>query len=148
MRWLAATIAAGAGLAGGVAALAQGSGDLKVEVRGLRNSQGQIACSLYASAAGFPGDLTKAARKAVAPISGDTATCHFNGAAPGEYAVSVIHDENMNGKLDKNFIGMPTEGIAASNDPDAKFGPPKFDAAKFSYAGGAQTIVVHMHYYP
>jgi uncharacterized protein (DUF2141 family) len=56
----------------------------------------------------------------------------FEGIPQGTYAVSVFHDENMNGKLDKNFVGAPKEGYGASNNPKKRMGPPKFDEAKFS----------------
>jgi len=61
-------------------------------------------------------------------------------------AVSVFHDENGNGKLDRNFIGMPKEGVGASNDAVGTLGPPKFDDARFSYKGGAQSLTIHLRY--
>ena len=60
--------------------------------------------------------------------------------APGDYAVSVFHDENSNGKLDRNFMGMPKEGVGKSNDAAGHFGPPKYDDARFSYKGGQQCV--------
>jgi len=47
------------------------------------------------------------------------------------YAVSVFHDENYNGKLDTNLLGIPREGVGASNDARGNFRPPKFGAAAF-----------------
>jgi uncharacterized protein (DUF2141 family) len=32
-----------------------------------------------------------------------------------KYGITVIHDENNNGKLDTNFLGTPIEGIGFSN---------------------------------
>ncbi|MNT83012.1 hypothetical protein D3C72_2228260 [compost metagenome] len=43
----------------------------------------------------------------------------------------VYHDENNNGKLDKNFIGMPKEPVACSNNAKGFMGPPKYEDAKF-----------------
>ena len=48
---------------------------------------------------------------------------------PGRYAVNAFHDENGNGDLDTNFIGVPSEGYGFANDPDTSFGPADFDAA-------------------
>jgi len=50
---------------------------------------------------------------------------------PGQYALSIFHDRNGNGEMDTNFIGMPKEPIAMSNNAKAKFGPPKYDDAVF-----------------
>jgi len=40
-----------------------------------------------------------------------------------------VHDENSNGKMDTNFIGMPREGVGASNNAKGHMGPLKFRAA-------------------
>ncbi|MDB4987056.1 MAG: hypothetical protein JWN04_2234, partial [Myxococcaceae bacterium] len=52
---------------------------------------------------------------------------------PGTYAVSVIHDENKNNELDMRWLPWPKpkEGVAVSNDPDNRAGPPKWETAKF-----------------
>jgi uncharacterized protein (DUF2141 family) len=71
----------------------------------------------------------------VARISAQKAVCEFPGIAPGTYAVSVYHDENSNDKLDTNFLGIPREGVGASNNARGHMGPPKFDSAKFEWAG-------------
>lgn len=43
----------------------------------------------------------------------------------GTYCFSVYQDTNENQKLDRNFIGIPKEPIAFSNNYKP-FGPPKF----------------------
>jgi len=53
----------------------------------------------------------------------------------GEYAVRVAHDRNGNGKLDSNFVGVPTEPWAMSNNPSGGFGRPSWDQAKFHLDG-------------
>jgi uncharacterized protein (DUF2141 family) len=60
--------------------------------------------------------------------------------------VSVVHDENANGKLDTNFVGMPREGVGASNDAKGHMGPPKFNAASFPYAAGRLDLKIHVNY--
>ena len=72
--------------------------------------------------------------------------CNFSGVTPGRYAVSVFHDENNNGKLATNFVGMPKEGVGASTNAKGHFGPPKFDAAAFRFAGGRQELKIKMTY--
>ncbi len=123
-----------------------GDAVLAVEVHGLRNGQGQVLCFLYASEAGFPADPARAIAKVAAPIAGRAATCRFAGLTPGGYAVAVAHDENGDGRLDRNLIGVPMEGVGASMNPISHFGPPSFDQARFDYAGGAMTLTVQVHY--
>lgn len=50
----------------------------------------------------------------------------------GKYALAVIHDENMNAKLNTNARGSPTEGYSFSNDVKGLFGAPAFSAASFA----------------
>jgi uncharacterized protein (DUF2141 family) len=79
-------------------------------------------------------------------MTNGSAVCEFQGIAPGRYAVSVFHDENSNGKMDTNFIGIPKEGVGASNDAKGRFGPPKFEAAAFQYSGGRLELKVRLEY--
>jgi uncharacterized protein (DUF2141 family) len=113
---------------------ARGAGaanSIKVIVTGLHSDDGEVDCALFNSADGFPGDSGKAIKTVKSKIETQQATCTFVDVAPGEYAVSEFHDENGNGKLDQNFIGMPKEGIGASNDAAGHMGPPKFEVARF-----------------
>ncbi len=119
---------------------------LHVHVVGLRNSNGKVGCTLYNSAADFPENDAKAFRDIDAPIKNDAAWCNFAGIPPGTYAMVVIHDENGNGKFDRDALGMPLEGYAFSNNAHATFGPPSFADASFKYHGGEQWITITMTY--
>jgi uncharacterized protein (DUF2141 family) len=70
----------------------------------------------------------------------------FDKLPAGEYAVSLFHDENDNKVLDKNFIGIPKEGIGTSNDAKGSFGSSKFEDAKFAVKAGLKTITIHIIY--
>ena len=59
------------------------------------------------------------------------ARCDFEGIPAGTYALVVLHDENMNGKVDTNWIGIPKEGYGFSNDAKASFSAPSFKDASF-----------------
>ena len=119
---------------------------IHVEIAGLRNDKGQAVCSLFSSAGDFPKHTENAVAHGTSVISNRHAVCEFSGAAPGTYAVSVFHDENSNGKLDTNFMGIPREGVGASNDAKGHFGPPKFDIASFRFAGGRLELKITIHY--
>ena len=49
----------------------------------------------------------------------------------GMYGIAVFHDENKNGKMDKNFLGIPQEAYGFSNNMRVTFGPPKWEKSKF-----------------
>jgi len=74
------------------------------------------------------------------------ARCDFLDIKPGTYALAVTHDENMNGKIDTNWLGVPKEGYGFSNDAKAMLGPPSFSAASFHYDGQDIEMTISLHY--
>jgi uncharacterized protein (DUF2141 family) len=133
-----------AGLLG--AAPATPGATLTVTLAGIRSDRGSIFCELFASPKGYPTDASKAVQRKQAAISQRAARCVFEGLGPGTYAVAAYHDENGNGKLDTNFLGIPSEGVAASNDAKGTMGPPSFDKAKLSIATADLGITIHLSY--
>jgi len=119
---------------------------LHVEVVGLHSDQGQVFCALYSSRDGFPKQSEKALARVSSAIADKKAVCEFSGIAPGTYAISVFHDENSNGKLDTKFLGIPREGVGASNGAKGHLGPPKFEAAAFSFSGGRLDLKITINY--
>jgi uncharacterized protein (DUF2141 family) len=119
---------------------------IRVEIDGLRNDKGQVLCAIYLSADGFPKRADKALAHANSPISHAHAVCEFPDLNAGTYAISLFHDENSNGKLDTNFMGIPREGVGASNNAKGHFGPPKFDAAAFRFSGGRLELKITVNY--
>ena len=119
---------------------------IHLEIETLRNDKGQVVCALYSSSDGFPKENDKALAHVNSPIADKHAVCEFVGVAAGTYAVSVFHDENSNGKLDTNLLGIPREGVGASNDAKGHLGPPKFDAAAFQFSGGRMTLRIKINY--
>lgn len=97
----------------------------------LENDDGSVYCALHDQAKAFPTEAKKAVAALKVKPRGKKAVCVFSEVKPGTYAVSAYHDSNGNGELDTNWIGIPKEGTAASNDAKGRMGPPKFDDAKF-----------------
>jgi uncharacterized protein (DUF2141 family) len=106
----------------------------------MRSTQGVVRCGLFTE----KGWLKTPVQASVAPIRDGAALCVFKGIAKGVYGISAFHDENSNGKLDTNFIGLPTEDYCASRDARGSFGPPSFSDAKFSYTGGSKRLSARM----
>jgi len=70
----------------------------------------------------------------------------FESIPPENYAIAVIHDQNMNGKLDANFLGVPTEGYGFSKNAKGKLSVPSFSAASFPYNGRNLNLTIRLHY--
>jgi uncharacterized protein (DUF2141 family) len=111
-----------------ISAMATAQVAIKVDIVGLKNNKGQVLIGLYNSENHF---LKKVYKGNVALIQNEKATATFENLPAGEYAISIFHDENSNGKLDANFMGIPKEDYAASNDAKGFMGPPKYKDAKF-----------------
>jgi uncharacterized protein (DUF2141 family) len=131
-----------------LAAQTKDTGTLTVRITGARNTKGKIGITLFQNAQGFPEDPSKAIQQQSVEIDPNTMSGQvtFKNVRQGTFAVSVLHDENGNGKMDKNFVGMPKEGYGASNNPKKKKRAPTFDEAKFSLNASEQTIEVTLIY--
>lgn len=101
---------------------------LKIHVTGFRNDKGKAGGTVFASPDGWPEKTSNAVVHGGFAIENGQATETFQLPA-GKYAVAVIHDENGNHKLDRNFLGIPKEGFGFANNPRVFMSPPSFQAA-------------------
>ncbi|NJM25960.1 MAG: DUF2141 domain-containing protein [Bacteroidia bacterium] len=119
------------------------NGNLKVVVKGVKSTKGSILVALTLNKDTFLkkfdyGLKLKSAKGEVEAV--------FENLPPGIYAISVIHDENDNGTLDTNALGMPKEGFGFGNNAMGKFGPPPFKEATITWAGSGDSQVVELRY--
>jgi len=106
------------------------AGEINLTVLGKELNGKMIYVAAYDNAADFPAGRTSVTRRAVR-ASSDRIELTLSGVTPGYYALSVFADMNTNGKLDRNFLGIPGEPTGASNDARGRFGPPAFLDAVF-----------------
>jgi uncharacterized protein (DUF2141 family) len=118
---------------------------LTVVVDSLSSKQGEVCMRIYAKEQGFPQSATGVVQSGCTKITGRVATKEFYGLKYGTYAVALFHDEDGNGKLNTNFLGIPREGFGISNNPIVKLSAPKFKSASFFLRGNA-TIKIGMKY--
>ncbi len=120
---------------------------IHVKILDIRNSTGAVACALFESPTGFPTEYLHAATNImIIKVRDKQARCDFEDIPPGTYALAVVHDENMNGELDANWLGIPTEGYGFSNDAKALLGAPTFSAASFPYDGKNLALTISLNY--
>lgn len=120
------------------------SSEITVKVTGLKSEKGAVGFGLFNTDKYF---LRKEGKykKAQVKISENGTFYTFKNIPEGIYAISVYHDENGNGKLDKNLIGFPKEGVGISNDAKGFFGPPTFEDARFVLKA-YKTITIRVNY--
>jgi uncharacterized protein (DUF2141 family) len=122
---------------------------LTVYVTGIRNDQGQVFIQLWNTPDGFPRQGEKALKFVAidaTKAANGTVTTTFSDLAPGTYAVSTLHDENRNGKMDTNAFGIPKEGWAVSNNVVTHMHAPSFEQASFQLQQSDQMISIGLHY--
>ena len=126
-----------------VAAIAGNTNTLTVAVTGLHSTKGKLVACLWQDKKGFPScEKSSTARRVVVPASGTAMQVTFPDVVPGTYAVTIHHDEDGNGKMRHNFIGMPMEGVGVSNNPG---GMPGFTKSLVTVSAGS-TISIRMRY--
>ncbi|UCG52306.1 MAG: DUF2141 domain-containing protein [Candidatus Latescibacterota bacterium] len=119
---------------------------IEVVVRGIRSHEGQILLALFTSPDGFPGDTEKAMHRMKSLIEGDEVTFTISRIPPGPYAISVLHDENANNRMETDFLGRPKEGHGFSRNARGRFGPPGFDDAIFRVTGVSLELQIDLRY--
>jgi uncharacterized protein (DUF2141 family) len=108
------------------------TGKIIVHVTELRNLDGMLGASLYASKKGFPDTPQISYATLIKKVTSTEDTFVFENVPYGTYAISTLHDENGNGKMDKNWLGMPKEGCGISTNPKIGMGGPKFNDSVFT----------------
>jgi len=117
---------------------------LDLTIDGFKNNTGQVLIYLYDKPGPFPVGFDKSIASWTIKIKNKQAMTKLENIEDGLYALAVIHDENGDGKLERNFIGVPKEGVAASNNVRGNVGPPSFEKASFKLKNHARlSITVH-----
>jgi len=114
-------------------------GKLEVIITGFSNNVGDCWFAIDNSRDVYEREDTVWIGK-ILPIENNQVSVVIDSLSYGEYAVRVFHDENRNGKLDTNFLGIPSEDYGYSNDASGWFGPPSWEKAKFVFNQPKMTI--------
>jgi uncharacterized protein (DUF2141 family) len=102
---------------------------LTVDIKSIPNEKGNIFIGLFRPKDEFP-IFGKQYIGKIISVSGKKMSYSFNDLSEERYAVAVFHDENKNGKLDKNYLGIPTEAYGFSNNARRTFSAPSFEEAE------------------
>nr|WKN35248.1 DUF2141 domain-containing protein [Tunicatimonas sp. TK19036] len=117
-----------------------------VTVIGLKNTQGNCNACLFSNADAFPGEAAEAVACKKGAISGSNAEVIFENVPAGTFAVSVFHDENDDGELNTNFLGIPQEGYGASGNVLPKMSAPSFEDNSFTVSDNDIALEIKLRY--
>jgi len=94
---------------------------------------GQIILFVFAEE-GFPKAHDKALKRFALTPEETEVTLDAWVPIHGKFALKVLHDENMDGQVTKNWTGIvPKDGMGFSSGAKIRFGPPKFSDASIAY---------------
>lgn len=111
--------------------LSQQMGDITVRLNNLLSDKGNIIVSLHTRETFMK---TEGLQKQLVSDIGDDVTITLEKVKPGDYAITVLHDINGNGKMDFDLYGRPEEPYATSG-PVTLGGPPRYEEIKFNHDG-------------
>ncbi len=131
--------------------------ELRLTINGVHSDSGELLIGLYDNSDGFLGAISRASKSGLMADGGrlvgvsiraksGTQSTVFTQLRPGRYAAIVIHDENDDGRLDTNAMGVPTEGYGFSNDARGFLSAPSFEAAAIAVGDGDVSAAVDLSY--
>jgi uncharacterized protein (DUF2141 family) len=116
--------------------------DLQIQINNIPSAKGNIMIAVYNTADGFR-EKDRTFKNMIVPAQKGTMEVTIPQLPSNNYAVAIYHDSNGNGKLDKNFFGVPTEYYGFSNDARGSFGPPSFGDCSFAL-NASKKIIIHL----
>jgi uncharacterized protein (DUF2141 family) len=112
---------------------------LTVNIDQIKEQSGKLHVALYRSEQSYQ-QGKDAVAALVKEVSGDSQQLVFTDVAEGQYAIKIMHDANNNGELDRNIMGIPSEGYGFSNNA-GQFGPASFKDAAFAVAADTSLTI-------
>lgn|SRR5690554_4236621 len=104
--------------------------DLTVTIKNIKHVEGSIEIGLFNNGDRFM-EAGQAYKSVSVKVTGNAETIVIKDLPKGTYAISLYHDRNSNGKCDRNFLGIPKEPYAFSNNFKPKFSAPTFSDCQF-----------------
>ena len=120
--------------------------ELTITVRDLRNHKGQLIFGVFKSADGFPTVQSKSVDWQIKPADADSVIFTAK-LPPGQYGASVLHDENKNGQMDKDLLGIPLEGYGVTNNPKPAMRAATFEDARFTLPPDGANLTISIQYF-
>ncbi|WP_244610686.1 DUF2141 domain-containing protein [Microvirga pakistanensis] len=108
---------------------------LTIRAEGVGSAQGMV----YAGICDTSFDESSCPYKSRETAKAGTVELRLRDVRTGSYSIAVFHDTN--GKLDRNFVGLPSEPYGFSNNVGRR-DPPDFEAATIVVREASTTVVI------
>ena len=125
-------------------AVSESTGNLIINISGFPSSDGFAMVALHNSEESYQGGETSAVAKTKSMVVDQKVQIIFTNLSYGWYGVSLYHDENGSGKMDKNAMGIPKEAYGFSNNAKGFFGKPNYKDVMFQLNSAEMQIVINL----
>jgi uncharacterized protein (DUF2141 family) len=115
---------------------------LEIQITQASSDKGNIRVLIFSGEKGFPDQPQKAIKNFSIAPKNKACELTVTDLPIGKYAVSVIHDEDNDGKLSTNPVGYPTEKFGFSNNPKVYFSAPGFEKTAFNLGADGKKILI------
>ena len=126
------------------AAFGESTGKLIIDISGFPSSDGFAMVALNNSIESYKGGENAAIAKTKVMVVDRKVQVVFTNLPYGWYGISLYHDENNNGKMDKNMMGIPKEAYGFSNNAKGFFGKPDYKDVKFELNSSEKQIDIKL----
>jgi len=121
--------------------------DVEVTITGIRNTKGKMGLGVFRDNETFKKE--KAYRELQfekKDVSSGEMKVKFD-LPPGTYGIALVDDENSDGEMEYNRLGIPKEGFGFSDYYHKGLKKPKFDSFKFTLdKGQKKSIKIRVRY--
>ena len=119
-----------------------GPATIIIKVAGLHSGKGQVRIAVFNSSEKWLGE--QPVYSSTINVDSQSVTWKIYDVPYGDYGIAVFHDENKNGKMDKNFVGIPLEPYGFSNNVRVTLGPPTWEKSKFVVKGSTTEVSIEV----
>lgn len=121
---------------------------IEIKVENLINYKGNLIITLFDndSKEYYPIESDKAFKTFIFKLEPSKTNFTLKEIPVGKYAISLHHDENGDSELNTNWIGIPNEGLGASNNAKGFFGPPSYEDSEFELTNETKKLIIEIKY--
>ena len=109
-------------------------------MEGTACNTGSVRLGVWDRATGFLSDGTRIKGYSL-PAQPGSVTFEITDLPPGDYAISVLHDKDENGKMTKSFLGWPVEAYGFSNNARGTFSAPDYEECVFELRDATELVI-------
>lgn len=120
--------------------------NISLHITGVKNSKGQLAISVFSDEKSFK-DNKPLKRQFFPKTAINNGSMNISlSLAPGTYGIALLDDEDGNGEMKNNMLGIPREGFGFSNFYLSGMSRPSFSDFKFEVNGMPVKLETKLRY--